>query len=150
MRGKLHSPYISPPRVRITPAGAGKTHSSPHVPFMTRDHPRGCGENFRKPPYRVKNVGSPPRMRGKPRSICGNRHTNRITPADAGKTYKNSETKAPAMDHPRGCGENHIQRKLSVCKQGSPPRMRGKHGSNRNCRCLVGITPADAGKTNQL
>ena len=25
--------------------------------------------------------------------------------------------------------------------------MRGKHGSNKNCRCLVGITPADAGKT---
>ena len=30
---------------------------------------------------------------------------------------------------------------------GSPPQVRGKHGSNRNCRCLVGITPAGAGKT---
>ena len=30
---------------------------------------------------------------------------------------------------------------------GSPPQVRGKHGSNRNCRCLAGITPAGAGKT---
>ena len=31
----------------------------------------------------------------------------------------------------------------------SPPQVRGKHGSTRNCRCLVGITPAGAGKTFQ-
>ena len=45
MRGKPHSPYISPPRVRITPADAGKTNGGNRCLKTKRDHPRGCGEN---------------------------------------------------------------------------------------------------------
>ena len=45
MRGKLHSPYISPPRLRITPADAGKTLLPTGRRNAGQDHPRGCGEN---------------------------------------------------------------------------------------------------------
>ena len=65
MRGKPHSPYISPPRVRITPADAGKTGISFGIRAGGRDHPRGCGENVHSFRNRCTEVGSPPRMRGK-------------------------------------------------------------------------------------
>ena len=65
MRGKRNSLPCCNSRHRITPADAGKTHSSPHVPFMTRDHPRGCGENPYSIDFISTRIGSPPRMRGK-------------------------------------------------------------------------------------
>ena len=45
-------------------------------------------------------------MRGKPGLNAHNSASIRITPADAGKTYYNSESFASNPDHPRGCGEN--------------------------------------------
>ena len=71
---------------RITPAHAGKTFSSKYASKARQDHPRACGENGRRGKHRAGQVGSPPRMRGKPllgEIACGE---PRITPAHAGKT----------------------------------------------------------------
>ena len=54
---------------------------------------------------------------------------DRITPADAGKTYLHRPDRAVKRDHPRGCGENKA-------REYSP-------------LALNGITPADAGKTSR-
>ena len=130
----------SPPQVRgkhgtmdaktldrgITPAGAGKTHLLDQFHFYLRDHPRRCGENVGFGEVCCRNQGSPPQVRGK-RLMCGFCVPELgITPAGAGKTRHKADHDKRPEDHPRRCGENHIQRKLSVCKQGSPPQVRGK------------------------
>ena len=69
----------SPPRMRgkrilqmsvdafygITPADAGKTEVPPSFMVASKDHPRGCGENYMIECTTVGMKGSPPRMRGK-------------------------------------------------------------------------------------
>ena len=86
-------------------------------------------------------------MRGKP--LCSQPPTagNRITPADAGKTLGFSFPFDVYKDHPRGCGENLGLDFSGVCREGSPPRMRGKPRLCDSCRYYTRITPADAGKT---
>ena len=99
----IYSDNGSPPRARgkgrasvderaadgITPACAGKSHSSAALIFSIRDHPRVRGE---KPigDFTVSlPLGSPPRARGKDEKtkICDGWH--RITPACAGKSAQN-------------------------------------------------------------
>ena len=87
-------------------------------------------------------------MRGKRYifSVCvGN---VRITPADAGKTTNRSALRLQCQDHPRGCGENLVLVSIKKLFLGSPPRMRGKQAVAVVAVAVVGITPADAGKTN--
>ena len=129
MRGKRISCIRHAPRPRITPADAGKTALGGVSWRYREDHPRGCGENRQDDELREKEIGSPPRMRGKLLSAFGQSSPLRITPADAGKTVFGTDRRTAAEDHPRGCGENCIDRVVHL-----PIR---------------GITPADAGKTLQ-
>ena len=115
-----------------------------------QDHPRGCGENLLKHPKTEKALGSPPRMRGKRDPVEQENQRERITPADAGKTAKGKRGKGAAQDHPRGCGENVYRVSVTLNVPGSPPRMRGKQASTNAAGKVVGITPADAGKTYDL
>ena len=50
-------------------------------------------------------------------------------------------------DHPRACGENPAEEQKHKRGEGSPPRMRGKHGDYMADKRSFGITPAHAGKT---
>ena len=88
MRGKLLPNNAIKRQAGITPADAGKTFILSFLPLISKDHPRGCGEN----PETVRNLaikqGSPPRMRGKP--------TQRL------------RVPIKLEDHPRGCGENRL------------------------------------------
>ena len=94
MRGK-RSQSISAAAVQgITPADAGKT-TTENVSFVYQpDHPRGCGENS----FAARNAevvaGSPPRMRGKQHPQLQVLCFARITPADAGKTFRKAFTVA--------------------------------------------------------
>ena len=92
-------------------------------------------------------IGSPPRMRGKPRRRRFDSPINRITPADAGKTQFLMLAPRRDQDHPRGCGENSLKRHSRDIFPGSPPRMRGKQSKITNAANRDRITPADAGKT---
>ena len=107
--GKTHTPMPhcicpclgSPPQVRgklvrknhrhlpkrITPAGAGKTTHGMSGEWGCWDHPRRCGENIFSFPNSVKQIGSPPQVRGKPPASRRNGRNVRITPAGAGKTH---------------------------------------------------------------
>ena len=153
----------SPPRMRgkhgilavlnetsgITPADAGKTGYERLEAGSAGDHPRGCGENSTTCDKLTFPAGSPPRMRGKRLAFLWTNHGLRITPADAGKTYRPKTNTNERRDHPRGCGEN--QSRLNGWREsvGSPPRMRGKHLGHDCNQAERGITPADAGKTHR-
>ena len=148
MRGKLHINGKNRFSARITPADAGKTAFYGNFNPQHEDHPRGCGENWALAPVVACMIGSPPRMRGKPRPLRRPSAFRRITPADAGKTMLAIRWRIWYKDHPRGCGENYFRlRRHKRCK-GSPPRMRGKHYIIRGFKVVTGITPADAGKTD--
>ena len=45
VRGKLHNISLTIHKIRITPAGAGKTAPKCQCPTQLEDHPRRCGEN---------------------------------------------------------------------------------------------------------
>ena len=150
MRGKHFALGTLDCAKRITPADAGKTTLRRLMRQSPQDHPRGCGENSTVCADMLVSSGSPPRMRGKHGFHTCAHLVRGITPADAGKTRLIGMPFCQLWDHPRGCGENHIQRKLSVCKQGSPPRMRGKLDNPTLRQGTVRITPADAGKTKRL
>ena len=71
-----------------------------------KDHPRVCGENDTGGARRLREYGSPPRVRGKRKRIRVSRFLRRITPACAGKTDMMKGEGADEEDHPRVCGEN--------------------------------------------
>ena len=66
MREKL--PYATKTDLKdgITPAGAGKTLHSSAIVCSIGDHPRRCGENDDGDISRLRDIGSPPQVRGKP------------------------------------------------------------------------------------
>ena len=147
MRGKLRSSFRPVPFLRITPAHAGKTQKLKFLVRSPKDHPRACGEN---PAYNLSGdgeLGSPPRMRGKPLFMALLAFSGRITPAHAGKTEEFKPAVITMSDHPRACGENIANRLLSAGLPGSPPRMRGKLSVASACVAPARITPAHAGKT---
>ena len=65
-------------------------------------------------------------MRGKRLIVASPFKCDRITPADAGKTETVKGIPAAEEDHPRGCGENNMDKTRIAVRAGSPPRMRGK------------------------
>ena len=147
MRGKRRSVGDCTVRAGITPADAGKTIGVHSELFAVKDHPRGCGENWKWLSNRRKRSGSPPRMRGKHYAELEKLCSDGITPADAGKTRRVYANNTHKRDHPRGCGENVPSSTTSPYSTGSPPRMRGKPAVGRRRGFRSGITPADAGKT---
>ena len=158
---KLGGKWGSPPRVRgkqdevesadgderITPACAGKTARHRKSAHLRRDHPRVCGENTVSPISSAARRGSPPRVRGKLLVEQQRQRLGRITPACAGKTYRKETVYSPSRDHPRVCGENYHTSGHRPILQGSPPRVRGKHGPGLQAGIWQRITPACAGKT---
>ena len=65
-------------------------------------------------------------MRGKAASGFLSALVCRITPAYAGKRYRNARSGQYQRDHPRVCGEKTVLDLSRLVEQGSPPRMRGK------------------------
>ena len=112
-----------------------------------RDHPRRCGENTSRDSFFLPGKGSPPQVRGKHCNVLSQRTAIGITPAGAGKTYRQHEHVETAEDHPRRCGENPQSPAQIFRALGSPPQVRGKPTPLQSHAPLSGITPAGAGKT---
>ena len=127
MRGKPIAETLGRDAKGITPAHAGKTSSRTPRTSRPRDHPRACGENLDIPFWKVSTLGSPPRMRGKPKWSQKKKVAAGITPAHAGKTTTDPAHTTARRDHPRACGENPCTCARFARYMGSPPRMRGKH-----------------------
>ena len=71
--------------VRITPAWAGKSRNPERDGCYGKDHPRVGGEKSLSHAVSCATLGSPPRGRGKERSIAEHINDLGITPAWAGK-----------------------------------------------------------------
>ena len=126
VRGKRRAKKVSSHIQWITPAGAGKTMSPAHCAGTAMDHPRRCGENMAADRVPVRQVGSPPQVRGKHFHYQGIRGGDRITPAGAGKTGYEMAQEFTKGDHPRRCGENSCALRRVLLHTGSPPQVRGK------------------------
>ena len=130
MRGKVTVQGDAMDHSGITPAYAGKSEAD--VQFL------------------FHSLGSPPPMRGKVPQFYFSQTVYRITPAYAGKRVKKSAMQSAGQDHPRLCGEKVAKCSPEDTFDGSPPPMRGK-GSLKNPVTLEKrITPAYAGKSDEL
>ena len=130
----------------ITPACAGKSTSALLFLSCSWDHPRMCGEKLAFSAVRVREMGSPPRMRGKGFPLLHFFVPAGITPAYAGKRAGTMTRFFTSWDHPRVCGEKCFGFVHRLAVYGSPPRMRGKVARSVFDRFPTGITPAYAGK----
>ena len=86
-------------------------------------------------------------MRGKVLCYPLNDQIAGITPAYTGKSSSQSIVVGCIKDHPRICGEKHQLLTTINEGEGSPPHMRGKVFASGEQLCIIGITPAYAGKS---
>ena len=90
------------------------------------DHPRACGKNDGADQDFKAGMGSPPRVREKPKDGKYTFSAYGITPACAGKTADTLVSRSLDRDHPRVCGKNlNVGRNVKP-ELGSPPRVREK------------------------
>ena len=147
MRGKAPADTIRTQFIGITPAYAGKSQRTAFPVAGGQDHPRVCGEKCPNCGRKMKQQGSPPRMRGKVRHAAAGDQTERITPAYAGKRACQSQDRQKTWDHPRMCGEKSAASFSCRVGRGSPPHVRGKAAEGLAGFQHTGITPAYAGKS---
>ena len=89
-------------------------------------------------------------MRGKEGAVLAQLCKDRITPAYAGKRGCRTLEWPDCRDHPRVCGEKGCCKFSSRNHSGSPPRMRGKGPAMSPGHITCGITPAYAGKSQDM
>ena len=148
-RGKGVSNVLVPEKFGITPAWAGKSASPGFSGFLPGDHPRVGGEKFVDESHFYKNLGSPPRGRGKVAGAACRDLLGGITPAWAGKRRCTAACNRLCWDHPRVGGEKIDSLPHRALYLGSPPRGRGKDLVRFYPLCFPGITPAWAGKSRR-
>ena len=146
-RGKARRTFAGSMELGITPAWAGKRAVLRREPGLPQDHPRVGGEKdrVRFPAFSCK--GSPPRRRGKDLGCKVGSRQPGITPAQAGKSEATASTTTSRRDHPRAGGEKGRCSGDGCCRQGSPPRGRGKVVFALADVAIARITPAWAGKS---
>ena len=145
-RGKDINALFAMVKRRITPAWAGKRPRGVPAGGCVWDHPRVGGEKPLQCCRLRRSRGSPPRGRGKGKSVDCVREEAGITPAWAGKSSHDGNAGGLFEDHPRVGGEKYFSSRTSMCVKGSPPRGRGKAAYCILCDDVAGITPAWAGK----
>ena len=150
MRGKPRCFTMIKPPSGLIPAHAGKTTGALTLETVYRAHPRACGENLVKAFFTLPNMGSSPRMRGKPSFEFQARRRRGLIPAHAGKTGGTASIAPKKWAHPRACGENAHCPWSVVAVVGSSPRMRGKLEGRAKRERGSGLIPAHAGKTNDV
>ena len=121
----------------IIPACAGSTWFRAWIRWLTRDHPRMCGEHAMLIRSRASKSGSSPHVRGALRGNEHHDHMDGIIPACAGSTRRSSWLLPPSRDHPRMCGE-HSADEHAGYGLGDHPRMCGEHAFQSLRRLLAG------------
>ena len=134
----------------ITPAWAGKRWTVAGTVAARWDHPRMGGEKTAVAPFAITPTGSPPHGRGKGPAGAPVGRLVGITPAWAGKSFKQLYAKCFCQDHPRMGGEKTLRSSPFTSCAGSPPHGRGKAILRSRELEALGITPAWAGKSARL
>ena len=133
---------------RSIPAGAGKTRRPGSALINGKVHPRGCGENAARVAQTHETLGPSPRVRGKFYPVVVPHSRRRSIPAGAGKTTGWPVLTHSTSVHPRGCGENGLDKGLGEAGRGPSPRVRGKLFQAAAESLSSGSIPAGAGKTS--
>ena len=89
-------------------------------------------------------------MRGKAQPGDVPDHRAGITPAHAGKRNAKRKAGTKNEDHPRPCGEKVARSATQLAVGGSPPPMRGKVLAVSLAELEERITPAHAGKRDNV
>ncbi len=148
VRGTLELAIEGVNPVGIIPACAGNTRTQ-HIRYgVLRDHPRVCGEHWRRHFMRLINEGSSPRVRGTRGYRKRLRMCVGIIPACAGNTFALPAALFALVDHPRVCGEHIKCTQYHRYEQGSSPRVRGTLVRYERFDHVRGIIPACAGNTD--
>ena len=90
----------------IIPACAGSTSRGRRCPWLSRDHPRMCGEHPVQRRSEHHQRGSSPHVRGARSAVSRSCWQAGIIPACAGSTQHSRSVLSPSRDHPRMCGEH--------------------------------------------
>ncbi len=149
-RGKVGRGKKPRPAGRITPACAGKRSFGTSPPLPWKDHPRLRGEKLLRARSAPFAAGSPPLARGKVDRCGVDDGLAGITPACAGKRQVYMLVFLFKRDHPRLRGEKFLHIHNTSLSRGSPPLARGKASLTANWHTSVWITPACAGKRDDL
>ena len=147
VRGKRSGKKVGFEPIRIIPARAGQTSTTPDSRGRTPDHPRACGANGGVGSSDIVQCGSSPRVRGKPDVVTLMPVCQRIIPARAGQTHASNQCGLGDTDHPRACGANAAKLALPPFPSGSSPRVRGKRNGCGRESANTRIIPARAGQT---
>ena len=147
VRGKLRPRLRPRPYPRLIPACAGKTIMEQTADAHGKAHPRVCGENGHRLGLGQFQLGSSPRVRGKPHDGMVSRSRDGLIPACAGKTSYSCRCPRGVWAHPRVCGENWATVSTPCAFSGSSPRVRGKPSSHVFDLTTLRLIPACAGKT---
>ena len=116
-----------------------------------KDHPRIGGEKAELTAAVISAMGSPPRRRGKGYREFGIDISDRITPAQAGKSVATRQKRSALWDHPRVGGEKFRQAAEIWTVLGSPPRGRGKEQAEQAENAAEGDHPRVGGeKTKKI
>ena len=134
----------------ITPAWAGKSRCRSRPGNTGWDHPRVGGEKLRFQVISARELGSPPRGRGKGGVFDDFAGLGGITPAWAGKSPDPPTPPTSGGDHPRVGGEKSSADQRFMRTLGSPPRGRGKVAIAAPLDVVDRITPAWAGKSQPM
>ena len=113
-RGKRDALHMRLDAMRLIPAHAGKTPTTPAFSASTTAHPRSRGENDAIQRAPRAPSGSSPLTRGKPggRRRAGGDYG--LIPAHAGKTEAHQLQDMSGRAHPRSRGENSVSALVSI------------------------------------
>ena len=139
MRGALGQKVLDALGLGIIPACAGSTRKHAQPKLQARDHPRMCGEHGNVGKAPTRQTGSSPHVRGAPVSQSLLDCRAGIIPACAGSTCCRRASGCRPRDHPRMCGEHHINPEnvgncggiIPACA-GSTARLRTRSASTRD------------------
>ena len=131
----------------IIPACAGSTQVRLRRRPWTEDHPRMCGEHRSGFNALFFLTGSSPHVRGARKDSPLRRCHSGIIPACAGSTLTLLAAGECSGDHPRMCGEHHVNHHNTSISSGSSPHVRGARADGVENAGQCGIIPACAGST---
>ena len=131
----------------LIPAGAGQTVRGGSGEGKVWAHPRGCGADFHRMLWTIDDLGSSPRVRGRPVVGRARRAGAGLIPAGAGQTPKAQESATHRGAHPRGCGADRSSHLRECAFHGSSPQVRGRPDGVLREKAVERLIPAGAGQT---
>ena len=112
-------------------------------------HPRVCGADVSAAFWMAREMGSSPRVRGRPRVGDREKLLHGLIPACAGQTADFRSAHCGAWAHPRVCGADGRHPFAEPHFNGSSPRVRGRQLDGKRVAHALGLIPACAGQTTE-